>query len=666
MSEKTCAEDGGCANGYSAEFFAPYRPVTALDMVQRVPGFQIEDGDETRGFGGASGNVLINGERPSAKSDTVSDILARIPAKNVTGVELLRGPFARSDLRGQTLVANVLVETENDSTLTWESGGEALLATGKISPFASASYVSQWKELEYLIGLSVERDSDLLDGMELLLDGEGRMLEAREEIEREQGREIVLNLGGQFDLAGGRVNINGRGALEKTVTYEDSIRTPISPSRPGYRVLQSSTEKLRAFEVGADFEKKFAADWGLKVVGLYRLDKLPELERLVDPDPADPTIIETSISNAHARQSEAIARISTEYHGLPQRALELSFEGARNTLRNRLSLMIDEGAGLDDVAVPGANTEVSEDRLEANLQDSWVAGAVTLESSLGFEASKIAQSGDASNSQSLFYLRPAVSALYARTERRHFQARFRREIAQLDFFDFVSAADFEDQDLALGNPELRPETTWVAEIAMQQRFGKEGALNLTFFRHWVSDVQDLLPLGDGDEVPGNIGDGRRWGVKADGALPLDWAALAHARLDFEMEWRRSRVVDPVTGLRRRFSSEQSWVSSLEFRQDFTEQQWAWGWDLEIGGPEFEFGLDEFERENDKVDLDIYWETSRFQGVKLRIELKNLLRGGDSRRRLRYEDARSLSYLEFEEARARSGARALAVEVSGTF
>ncbi len=635
-------------------------------MVQRVPGFQIDDGDETRGFGGAAGNVLINGERPSAKSDTVSDILARIPAKNVTGIEVLRGPFARSDLRGQTLVANVLVEIRNARTLTWEAGGETLLSSGRFSPFASASYAAEWRGLEYNLGLSIERETDLLKGRELVTDGGGQALEHREETEREKGREIILNLSGQFDLAGGRVNFSGRGAFEKTVTDEESIRMPTSLSGADYTVFQSSAEKLRAFEAGADLEKEFSADWALKVLGLYRLDELPEFERLIDPDPADPTLVETSISNVRARKSEAIARISTEYHGLADHALELSVEGARNTLRNRLSLMIDDGGGFEEEVVPGANTAVSEDRLEASIQDSWEAGALTIESSVGFEASKIAQSGDASNSQSLFYLRPGFSALYAHADERHFQASVRREIAQLDFFDFVSAADFEDQDLALGNPELRPETTWVAELAMQQRFGEAGALNLTLYRHWVSDVQDLLPLQDGDEVPGNIGDGRRWGVKADGALPLDWAGLAHARLDFETEWRRSRVVDPVTGLERQFSSEQSWLASVEFRQDFTEQEWAWGWELDIGAPEFEFGLDEFERSKDKADLDVYWETSRFRGVKLRIELKNILRGGDSRQRIRYDGARRLTPVDFEEARVRNGPRALAIELSGTF
>ena len=66
---------------YDAAFFAQYAPRTALDIAQHVPGFSVDLGNtEIRGFGGAAGNVVINGQRPSSKSDTIQTILQRIPA----------------------------------------------------------------------------------------------------------------------------------------------------------------------------------------------------------------------------------------------------------------------------------------------------------------------------------------------------------------------------------------------------------------------------------------------------------------------------------------------------------------------------------------------------------------------------------------------------------
>src|SRR5690348_2407829 len=58
-------------------FFARYSPANALDMVQQVPGFSLQEGDVVRGFGGSAGNILINGERPSTKT-SLSGLLTRI------------------------------------------------------------------------------------------------------------------------------------------------------------------------------------------------------------------------------------------------------------------------------------------------------------------------------------------------------------------------------------------------------------------------------------------------------------------------------------------------------------------------------------------------------------------------------------------------------------
>jgi hypothetical protein len=52
---------------FEGVYFKQYNPVTAADIVNRVPGFDIDDGEALRGFGATAGNVLVNGERPSSK-----------------------------------------------------------------------------------------------------------------------------------------------------------------------------------------------------------------------------------------------------------------------------------------------------------------------------------------------------------------------------------------------------------------------------------------------------------------------------------------------------------------------------------------------------------------------------------------------------------------------
>ncbi|MEQ1782238.1 MAG: hypothetical protein ABMA14_12810 [Hyphomonadaceae bacterium] len=43
---------------FEAGYFKQFNPVTAADIVNRVPGFDIDDGEVLRGFGATAGNVL--------------------------------------------------------------------------------------------------------------------------------------------------------------------------------------------------------------------------------------------------------------------------------------------------------------------------------------------------------------------------------------------------------------------------------------------------------------------------------------------------------------------------------------------------------------------------------------------------------------------------------
>ena len=75
---------------YQPDYFDQFTPQTASDMVQVIPGFNIRGGgNNQRGFGEASLNILINGRRPSSKSSGANAILSRIPASNVIRIEIL-------------------------------------------------------------------------------------------------------------------------------------------------------------------------------------------------------------------------------------------------------------------------------------------------------------------------------------------------------------------------------------------------------------------------------------------------------------------------------------------------------------------------------------------------------------------------------------------------
>ncbi len=114
---------------------------------------------------------------------------------------------------------------------------------------------------------------------------------------------------------------------------------------------------------------------------------------------------------------------------------------------------------------------------------------------------------------------------------------FIREVAQLDLNGFVSATVFDENDLALGNPEIRPDRSWKLELVQEKRLGNIGVIKITGFHHWITDVLDLLPINSDFEAPGNIGDGRRWGIIFDSTIPLDYLKLINAKLNFRFLYR---------------------------------------------------------------------------------------------------------------------------------
>lgn len=97
------------ARTYTPADSTRYAPRSALDMLQQVPGFVIRDAVHERGLGQATGNVLLNGQRMTGKTNDVLAQLGKIPAANVTRIEIRDGAaLGTPGLSGP--VANVIAK----------------------------------------------------------------------------------------------------------------------------------------------------------------------------------------------------------------------------------------------------------------------------------------------------------------------------------------------------------------------------------------------------------------------------------------------------------------------------------------------------------------------------------------------------------------------------
>ena len=107
-SSEVSETEAVAARTYLPADFVRFAPRTALDMLRQVPGFTIRQEVQERGLGQATGNVVINGQRISGKSNDVITELGRVSAQNVVRIEIVDG--ATLDIPGLSgAVANVIV-----------------------------------------------------------------------------------------------------------------------------------------------------------------------------------------------------------------------------------------------------------------------------------------------------------------------------------------------------------------------------------------------------------------------------------------------------------------------------------------------------------------------------------------------------------------------------
>jgi len=182
------------------------------------------------------------------------------------------------------------------------------------------------------------------------------------------------------------------------------------------------------------------------------------------------------------------------------------------------------------------------------------------------------------------------------------------------------------------------------------------------------------------EAPGNIGDGRRWGVELEGTWPLERLGLKGAKIDIDVRWKDSSVEDPVTGedrvftSRRRFGqlfpldfdAESQFAFAVDFRQDFSAARTAWGWDVRTRSERPIFRVNELDIGDDGTEFNIFIETTRWFDLKIGLIAGDILDAPEKRDRTIYEGLRDLSPVESRELGNRYRGFRVDLTVSGNF
>lgn len=651
---------------YDAAYFAQFNPQTALDMVRQTPGFSLDGGDERRGFSGAVGNLLIDGLRPSTKSQSLEGILSRIPASQVVRIELLRGAEVAGDASGQSVLLNV-VRTATAGSGVWEGGFE-LTSRDVIAPRGELSYSGRNGNIEYGIGGSVFSQYRDLPGWRTFHDASGALTGSADTPSPRDFREAALNGNLAFPLAGGRLSATSqvnwfRFHADNDYFFFDALGAPDSS------LVSVFEERRTGFEFGLNYDRDIGP-WSLGLIGLINRGRY-ESEEDARTEDGGGALLSTVLQEVQQDSGETIVRASLSRALSPRHRIEFGGEGAFNSLDQQLALTGSPPLG----PIPNSNILVEEERAEFFGVHSWRPSENwSLETRLAWETSTLTFTGDTNQTVELSFWKPSLQLTRSFGANNQLRARIYRDVGQLDFGDFSSAAAIADNLIAGGNPDLQPQTAWIGEIGADLRFPNGAALGVTLQHHQISDVADLVLITVPDppnpdirfDAPGNIGDGEMTVLSVNFTTPLRF--IPGGRLTVEGRLRDSEVTDPVTGQPRIISYTPETQLEVQFRQDLTDLRLAWGLQVYKEGEFQAYRFNETDTNEEGPWVDLFVETTALpNNMKLRLWAANLFDGEVHRDRRFFAPDRSGAFVR-RDLRERQFAEApwFILELTGTF
>ncbi len=583
----TASAQGEGAGGrtlYEAAYFAQFSPSNALELVRRVPGFTLELGDqEVRGFGQAAGNVVINGSRPSSKSDTLETILARIPANRVARVEVGPGDLFGSEFSGKPQVLN-LVLTSGGGLAGTVTGTVRRNFAGSLAPEGNASVLYRRGKSSFNLSAGYNNQHFPEEGTDTLTSlPDGALVEFREKYNDIRDREAFVS--GSWEHNDGdnkTAHLNFRAAHGRFLLDQENDVFPTGGTIRDDRLSQNY--RRRDYEIGGDVTRPLFGG-GIKLIGLAtrrgRLLKDVSLNRVQGQ------VTGGFAQDTDSQRDETVLRLVWNRSNLGGWSVETGVEGALNSLDSDVNFYgVDAGGARTRIDLPVDQAVVTEYRGEAFVNAGRsLSSELRLDLGLTYEASRLTVEGDATAERTLKFLKPKAVLDWKAKSGWHAQLSLARTVAQLNFEDFISAAELTNDRVDAGNADLLPQRAWEARLTVEKPILGDGLAKIELGYNHIALVQDRVPTPEGFDAPGNLGNGRQAFVRGTLDAPLARLGIKGGRLTLNGTLQDTSVEDPYTGEKRRFSGFTAWEAEASFRQDLGK--FAWGVSY-FGGPRVSF------------------------------------------------------------------------------
>ena len=694
---------------YPANYFIEWTPVTAQDMLDRIPG--LSDGRGSggggysgvagasrsyrgggggrRGFGGGSRGteILINGKRTAGKNNSTGGQLTRITSNQVDYIEIIRGTSGELDVRGSGQVINVvLYDTFTDRSMQYELSAEQS-DNNTVVPSGSLSFSGQTGSLDYQIEArssevyfrNISKENSVLgdfspnDRIREIRQTDGNNSTISANVGYEINPSSSARFNAQFTEGSGESDLVRRTTDLRVLPNVDFFQREDNPS------------SIENWEIGTDYE--YVSDRGdrfkvLAISNAFTQARTRERWDLTGLQSEEKNLFLDSGSTTRER----IVRGSYTFDMFGgSQDVELGAERAQTILDSKLALGIGgisgtpspDFGGLVPVSISNSNSSVEEIRYEPFVIHNWIfSRRMSLETSVLYEDSEITQRGDVSKSRDFDFVKPKVDFRYDLTPQIQLRGTIEKIVEQLTFNDFVAATDTRDEDsnVQLGNENLRQEWYWNYEFNAEYRLPNDiGVVSgRLYYEDWTDRIEriDVSPSEDDLQgANGNIGDGQKYGIDLNSSTRMRMIGMPNLLVTGSVNVEDSKIKDPFLGIERRMQFSQRGRTTWSFRHDIPERNLNWGmrWSNTFDGNRKTYDLVDIELSAGDPFWSAFVEWISPQNITFRLEADRIINEGEfCRERLRFVGRISSGLLEEIEDQCSSSGSTVSLRITGTF
>lgn len=686
----TAVESGDSADStvvYPADFFAQYNPVTANDMLDRIPGLSLGGGGPGGGGGrglGTGGNLLINGQRIAGKDNSARDQLQRITAAEVERIEIIRDTTGALNVRGAGEVINlILVAAQSRSSTTVELVNR-LNHDDTFETGGSVAWSQQIGNFQSLVNFEARPNYENRDNREVRLGPGGELVGTLFEENIRDQDEHTLSTNMSYSIGAHRMQLNA-------LISEGDHPNPISRDFLDFtdtgvvnRLQQEDIEnKERNWEVGGDYEYNFDDGSRLALLFVTNNEIRDTVRERFEADPASAGHSKNLFIDSREDISEFIVQTNYNFSLNDSQSLRLGVERADTELHTSLLIASDSGteppsdsAGglspLPSVSNPG--TTVQEIRYEGFAFHNWtINDSSSLESSIVYETSEISQSGAINKTRDFQFWRPSFDYRFNFTDNFRFRATLQRNVSQLSFSSFAATTNEEDRDLnaLAGNPELEPETSWSVEAELEYRLPNDGgvlssSIATTDIDNYIGRINATVDPDQPLSATGNVGPARRWSMFNRASLRLGWLNLPNAIFGITIGLFDSEITDPFLQNKQRIGGRG--FANIDFRHDITHLGLSYGieYNHSIYGGNKDIDIQTITQNDRERGVDLFVSKVWFDDWTFRLEANNAFDASRCRYRQRYDGTTIDGTLALIQDSCSSRYRRLTLSVQTTF